>query len=202
MNVYVETNFLLELAFLQEQHESCESIMGLCKAGKIGLILPAYSMVEPFETLTRHYKRRTELRMELEKELDQLGRTSSYTQRVRELQEINTLLIRCNEEERQRLEEMRARLMKIAEIIPLDSTVLAAAPNHEAESGLSPQDAVVYASVLHHLSHNPTTGSCFLNKNSKDFGDPDIVDALAQFNCKILLSFDQGRNYVQSRVTD
>jgi hypothetical protein len=44
MNIYVETNFVLELAFVQEQHESCEQIIGLCEAGRTTLVLPAFCM--------------------------------------------------------------------------------------------------------------------------------------------------------------
>ena len=35
MKVYVETNFVLELAFLQEQHSSCDKILSLCEENRI-----------------------------------------------------------------------------------------------------------------------------------------------------------------------
>ena len=50
MNVYVESNFVLELAFLQEQCSSCEKILSLCEARRIQLLIPAYSLAEPYET--------------------------------------------------------------------------------------------------------------------------------------------------------
>jgi hypothetical protein len=56
VNVYVESNFVLELALLQEQHASCEDILRLCEAGKAQLIIPAYSLAEPHETLRAHRK--------------------------------------------------------------------------------------------------------------------------------------------------
>lgn len=36
MNVYVESNFVLELAFAQEQPEACEQILKLCEAQTLG----------------------------------------------------------------------------------------------------------------------------------------------------------------------
>jgi len=51
VNIYVESNFVLELPLLQEQYASCEDILRLCQAGKAQLIIPAYSLVEPYETL-------------------------------------------------------------------------------------------------------------------------------------------------------
>ena len=53
MDIYVESNFVLELALLQEHHESCEKIIQLCEASKVKLILPAYTLVEPYETIMR-----------------------------------------------------------------------------------------------------------------------------------------------------
>ncbi|HEX8213826.1 MAG TPA: hypothetical protein VF584_26905 [Longimicrobium sp.] len=46
MIVYAESNFLLELAYLQEEHESCEEILALAESGRIRLLLPAFAVVE------------------------------------------------------------------------------------------------------------------------------------------------------------
>jgi hypothetical protein len=51
MNIYVETNFVLELAFVQEQVESCGAILGLCEAGRATLVLPAFCIAESYEAL-------------------------------------------------------------------------------------------------------------------------------------------------------
>jgi hypothetical protein len=53
VNVYVETNFVLELAFQQEQFVSCEQILQLGEAGGIKLVIPAYSLAEPHEKIIR-----------------------------------------------------------------------------------------------------------------------------------------------------
>ena len=74
MNVYVETNFILELAFEQEQQIECELILNLCEMGKINLIIPAYSLAEPHEKLIRQANYRKELQRSLDKELVQLRR--------------------------------------------------------------------------------------------------------------------------------
>ena len=35
MNIYVETNFVLELVFQQEQYQSCQEILALGEAGNV-----------------------------------------------------------------------------------------------------------------------------------------------------------------------
>ena len=58
MNVYVESNFILELALEQEQSSSCDAILSLGERQDIRLVLPAFSLSEPYETLVRRAKDR------------------------------------------------------------------------------------------------------------------------------------------------
>jgi predicted nucleic acid-binding protein len=168
VNIYVETNFVLELVFEQEQHTSCEQILALCESGRSRLIIPAYCLAEPHEKLTRQAGSRRELQRNLETELRQLARTTSYTARINSIQEISSLLVRGNEEEKQRFIRYRDRLLSIAEIIPLTIDILREAATHESPYDLTPQDALVYTSVIAHLRQNQPPVSCFLNRNSID----------------------------------
>jgi predicted nucleic acid-binding protein len=200
MNVYVETNFVLELVFQQEQGNSCEQILDLCEAGSARLIIPAYCLAEPYEKLIRQARSRRELQQNLEAELRQLARSSSYQTRVTSIQDIASLLIQSNEEEVQRFLQFRDRFIGIAEIVPLDANILKVASSYEVPYGLRPQDAIVYTSVISHLQRNTPSVGCFLNRNSKDFDNPDIVDELATFNCTMIPRFDHGLGFIQARV--
>ncbi|MEP6538326.1 MAG: PIN domain-containing protein, partial [Bryobacteraceae bacterium] len=64
-------------------------------------------------------------------------------------------------------------LIQMAEVIPLDSMILRSAAAVEMAHGLSGQDAIVLASVLAHLERSVAVESCFLNRNARDFDDPD-----------------------------
>lgn len=200
MNIYVETNFVLELVFEQEQHSSCEQILTLCESNQAHLVIPAYSLAEPHEKLTRQTINRKELQRNLEKELRELARTASYSEQVSHFQKMTSLLVKSNEEEKQRFINYRDKLLKLAEIIPLSIDILKNAATYESPYDLSPQDALVYASVITHLHQTKPPVSCFLNKNSKDFDNPDIVDELGKNNCKMIPRFDQGYKFIQTRL--
>jgi predicted nucleic acid-binding protein len=200
VNIYVETNFVLELVFEQEQHISCEQILALCESGLSRLIIPAYCLAEPHEKLTRQAGSRRELQRNLETELRQLARTASYTAHINSIQEIASLLIRSNEDEKQRFIRYRDRLLSIAEIIPLTIDILREAAIHESPYDLTPQDALVYTSVISHLRQSKPPASCFLNRNSKDFDNPDIVDELDRNNCKMIPRFDHGYGFIQASL--
>jgi PIN domain len=124
VNIYVESNFVLELALLQEQHASCEDILRLSEAGNVQLIIPAYSLVEPYETLIRRHRQRKQMKAELDIELQQLARTATYVDRLDGFQNLTALLIDSADKEAKRLEETRSVLSRTAEIIPLDRAIL------------------------------------------------------------------------------
>lgn len=104
MIVYVESNFVLELAFLQEEFEACSAIVELSEANKIKLIVPAFSLVEPYEALIRRSRRRTELSRQLSEEGRELSRSRPYSEIAERTSEITSILISSGEEEKRRLD--------------------------------------------------------------------------------------------------
>lgn len=196
MNVYVESNFVLELALLQEQHVACEAIVQLCEAGDLRLVLPAYSFMEPFETLRRRQLDRGRVKNALEEQLGQLSRTSAYRDRIRDFEKVTLLLADSSDEDLERLGSIRSRLLSCTDLVPLESSILTQATIYQERHGLSVQDSVVYASVLSHLDRSAPPESCFLNRDL-GFGDPEIADELKRRRCKFLPGFETGLQYIR-----
>jgi predicted nucleic acid-binding protein len=200
VNIYVETNFVLELVFEQEQCASCERILELCEENKANLIIPAYSLAEPHEKLIRQANDRRGLQESLDKELRELSRTKSYKNRLDSIEDIKSLIVQSSQEIGENFAKYREHLLKIAEIIPLNADILFESASAEENYNLSPQDALVYVSVLKHLQENKPQEACFLNRNWKDFKTPDIVDELQSLNCKMFGEFDGGYKFLQSKL--
>lgn len=104
MDVYVETNFVLELALVQEQQQSCQQLLNLAEVGTINLVLPAFSLTEPYETLIRREKNPRNLSQDLHRELSQIGRSLPYQQQVNTYQEITEFLVNSGKEEKRRFQ--------------------------------------------------------------------------------------------------
>ena len=200
MNIYVETNFILELVFEQEQCASCEKILELCETQKANLIIPAYSLAEPHEKLIRQKNDRLELQKSLDGELQQLSRTKSYKNRLESIEDIRSLIEQSSQEIGENFAKYRESLLRIAEIIPLKADILLNAASAEENYDLSPQDALVYVSVLKHLQENKPQQACFLNRNSKDFKIPEIDDELKNLKCRLISQFDAGYNLLQAKL--
>jgi predicted nucleic acid-binding protein len=195
VNVYVESNFVLELALLQEQHAACEAIVRLCEAGDLRLVLPAYSFMEPFETLRRHQLDRWRVKGALKEQLGQLSRTAAYRDRLGGFENIASMLADSADEDLARLGSIRRRLLACADVVPMESAILAQALAYQERHRLSVQDSVVYTSILSHLESSPSSESCFLNRDL-DFSDPEIAGELKKRHCKLLSGFDIGLQYL------
>jgi hypothetical protein len=203
MIVYVESNFVLELALEQEQAPSCEAVMAICESGKAHLVLPMFCIAEPYETLGRRTQERFQLHQALANQVKLFLRSRFYQRSldVDATHSVSRILLRSGEEEQQRLHQVLDRILKIAELIPLTREVLAEAVHCQSGLNLKSPDAIVYASVLSHLAKEDGRNKCFLNRNSKDFDHAAIQTSLASYGCKMLFRFDSGASYIQGYMS-
>lgn len=200
MRVYVETNFVLEIALLQTEHICCNEIFDLASSSKIELVVPAYSLVEPHETLSRRHSERLMMKDFVDKEFKLLARSENYREQLANHKSITDILTKSRFEEAKRLHDTQKSMIKTATILPLDSCIVSAAHECEQEYGLKPQDSTVLASILLHLQKSSQTSSCFINRNAKDFEDPDIVKKLDNFNCKLISNFTDGIKFIRHKL--
>ena len=161
MNVYVESNFVLEQALEQEQSESCQRLLSLATTGSVGLFIPAFSLAEPHISLMHKANERARLSTELQKQLSELGRSKPYREASSGFNAIVELLIKSEESERAGLDRATQGILKAAKVIPLDSDVFYRAAGIQAAVDMSMQDSMVLACVLGHLAATKPADSCF-----------------------------------------
>lgn len=149
MIVYVESNFVLELVFLREEHLVCRELLLLAESAFIQLVLPVFSIAEPYEALVRRSKQRRDLYGRLSSEIKELSRSEPYKELSQEFHELTGLLVRSNEDEKQRLDETLDRILNVAQLISITASTVRLAINFQRNRSLDPQDSIVYASVIH-----------------------------------------------------
>lgn len=197
MNVYVETNFVLELALEQQESSACEKLLQYSQDGAIRVLLPAYSLIEPHEALTRRHLDREAVRTRVAAELVQIARSSYFAERAAASTEITQLLSDSVTFETRQIEQFKERALSVAEILPLDAEVLRSAARYKAEFELSPQDAIVYATIRARLDVDHDSPSCFVSRNPRDFDDREIHRDLAALNCRYFSSFEIALRYIE-----
>jgi hypothetical protein len=199
MRVYVESNFVLEVVLKQEQHVACEDLVGLAKTSSIELVLPSFSLLEPHQTIVRREKDWKALRSSLLEQAKQLDRTAWIASEVPQLRQAVELLLRADQEAARRFSEVRASLLDVARMISIGTEVLQRASMLVAELDLELPDAVMLAAVLGDAASQPAP-SVFLNRNTRDFDDPDIKKRLQDVNCTIVWTFHDGLARVKSAL--
>lgn len=140
MRLYVESNFVLELAFEQERHGVCDQILGYAEDGSLSLLLPAYCLAEPYETLGRRHRTRQRLQQELQTELTQLRRSARYVKTVQQVDLAASLFAISAEEDRARLEATARRLVRAAKLIPITPQVIELGYDLQADLDMSAQE--------------------------------------------------------------
>lgn len=202
MIVYVESNFILEIALVQDAHDACEQLIALAENKKIVLAIPAFSVAETHSTVERRHRDRRDLHRKLSPELQQLARTRSYTVQSEAMKTITGLLMSSIDDERTRLSTTAAAILSASRTIPLTADVLASATRLQPLHGLTSTDAIVFASVLSDLGPEtaPPAASCFLNRDRKGFDVPSVDEELRKRGCRLIPQFADGLAYVRSTL--
>lgn len=198
--VYVETNFVLEMAFLQEEHEHCDSLLRLAAdRSNTELVLPVFCVAEAYEAFGRKRRERLELADRLRREVGQLARSRTYAHRRKDFVELTDLFRRSGQEEQDRLDRVLDEVLGVARLLPLERIITREAVEYRKTRDLGTQDALVYASVISDLDNTRPRSSCFISRNPKDFANPDIRDGdLADRSCTLLTNFTDGYGYVKA----
>ena len=196
MTVYIETNFILEIALLQEQWEHCEQILALCDALDVKVAVPSYCLVEPFETLIRRQRNRTRMKEELDRELMQISRTETNRQSLSEFENITNILPRSAQDDSSRFDRVCETLLQTCDIIPLNSEILMLSGKYRQQRDLTHQDAIVYTTILSELGKRGSSRNFFISRDG-DFTDQDTIDELQGYNCTLLTDFGHAYHVIR-----
>lgn len=120
MIVYVESNFVLEVALGQEESPSAESILVLAEGSKIELVFPGFALSEPFATVTQRDRDRRRLRSSFTEMLRQLQRSEPHKQIVSDLQPVPIILTTIVKKEIDLLQSTVDRLLNVGKSIEID----------------------------------------------------------------------------------
>jgi predicted nucleic acid-binding protein len=195
--VYVETNFLLEIAFQQESYESCEEILRLASSGSISLVLPACSVAEAYLGWHGINRRRRKFHAELQNHLREMSRSASFRGLVDQYRDVLDALIAGGEESRKRLIAAIASVESEGATIPVTALIIFMVGLHEDAYSLSPQDALVLASVKSHAEQR-SGPKCFVTKDN-DFNKPEIRDELGS-ECEVMMSFADAVAHIKNAL--
>jgi predicted nucleic acid-binding protein len=188
MIVYVESNFVVELALEQEEQKSARAILDAAAVGSIDLRVPVFSICEPYSTVTRRMSRRERVLRQTQEELRDLQRSAGRRELAETLAPLVSEMFETTRFERVGVENVVAEVLAVATVLPLAPDVVEDSRVHQGRHDLDPSDAVVYSSVVRDAG-SAEGEKLFVTRNSKDFGTRAIRDELAEHQCELAISF-------------
>ena len=202
MRVYIDSNFLLELIYLQKQHGSCQNILMFCENHGIQFVVPQFCLVETYLNTIRKKKELGDLLLSLEALIGQIEEKVSIDQ-----ESWSTLSGHLTESVSKDILGIKSRyitissqLFNICEAIPLCSDVFQISREYD-DIFKNKKDLMVFSSVLYHLRVTDRVDSCFLTIDSHDFDLPDVETALEDLNCKMFHRMENAHNFIEHSHT-
>jgi hypothetical protein len=89
----------------------------------------------------------------------------------------------------------------VLELVPLSAPVLNASREMRRRYDLSPQDSIVFASVVKHLETSKPDRACLASRNPGDFRVPALLAELGRFRCKLISRFSDTVQYLESQLS-
>lgn len=129
MIVYGESNFVLELALEQEEQAYAENVLVAAERGQIILVVPAFSIAEPFSTIDHRSRIRKRINNSISEQARQLERSPTHAGLVTEIRAVAGKLASLEGHELTRLQTTVDRVLMAATLVPMTSAVFAAAVN-------------------------------------------------------------------------
>ncbi len=187
MRVYVESNYLVELALEQEQSEACERLLALAEQSRVELVMPVYAVMESLNAVNRRLSGFADLDQKVTGSLEQVGRNATLKA---EADGLKGLMLKARKMALGSYENTKSRVLRSGRVLPLDWLAMTKADKMRHDLGLELPDAVMLACVLIDLDASPPTeAAVFANRNTKDFDDPAVRVLLRDRDCTLISSF-------------
>ncbi len=204
MIVYIESNFVLEMALEQEEVSSAVALLDLAEDKKIMLAFSSFVLGECYECIIRERRVRNELHTALVKTLRDLQRSKPYERIKLDLEPMVGVLTNAYTRQIELLHITIDRLLGIGVNIEMNQDCFREALRYQGNLGLSPQDSIIYASVIADLkTRSLDERKYFLSRDRRAFGnddDRDIKAELDTYNCRYIGSFVQGLDVIQREL--
>ncbi len=190
MNFYVDSNFLLESVFQQEEAYAAHLILTLTENKSITLVCPCLALCEPFSKISYLRLERNRINSNLASFSKELQRSPEHFTAVQDIKKVMDYAESLDHKQSADLHREALRLLNCARILPLDYPTLHFAAAFQRDYDLKLSDAIVAASIVMDLEtqRNAThpTPSIFASRD-KDLAN--ISEELKKHDCAFIPNF-------------
>lgn len=201
MIVYVESNFVLEIAYEQEEARYAKEILTLASNGVIKLAFSSFILSEPFESVLRRQSERNVALNSLEKTLRELQRSEPHKEIMLDIDPVINTIKGATAREFDLLYLAFEDLLAHGSCIVVDATMIRECRRYQLNFGLSEKDSIIYSSIIADLKAKTTEeNKCFLSRDSEAFNNSSVKSELSLYKCRYIKTFRDGLQFIKSKI--
>jgi hypothetical protein len=187
------------LALRQEEAGSADTILERARHHSLKLVLPAFSLIEPYSTLTYRALERRTIYNSLKQQLVLLSRSEPHQQTALALQQLLLMWVDLETRETDLLQSAIIDLLAVGRAIHTEVSDIQQSNRYRSLYDLSPQDAMILSAIIRDLStQDLNEAKCFISTNVKDFNNSGIRAELKSFNCRYISKLVDGLGFIDS----
>lgn len=201
INVYIETNFLLNIAKKQEESFYSSKILRLAKNKKIILILPIYCIPESYSALFRKHELFRKLKRRAITVLDDINRSRLHKPIYEVYKNLPTEIAVIIQREVNRLDKVITEVWKSAKILNSSSEIHKKGIVFRTTLDLQHEmDAAIFSTIENDLKTTKSSAEkIFLTADEKML-TPELIKLLSQRNCTCFHSFMKAYKFIENRI--
>ena len=201
MILYVESNFVVEWVFEQEQSHAVEELLLMAERSELDLMIPAFALVEPIWSI-ENTKSSKDLLSGLEYLRAEISRTSNKEDVQAQIMAMTATVRSLQSDHEFRLGWVTRRLLDCASLIPLHTKNIRLSFHLERPLNLAPLDAIILASILDDLKSQPKDqDKVFCSRDREAFARKAVREHLQVDNCQLIPNFSDALAFAKSRTS-
>ena len=205
MKLYIDANFILQDALMQEQLPAIAETKVLIRSHALELRCPVVAFVEAVTCVSHRHAWRDDYRRLVEQHpsIRDLVRSRSHLQTRQKQKEVVDYLMEIRSKEEQHLKVVLDGLLEEGELLPVTSATFSTAMSLQREHEFRLADALIVASVLIDIegqrdAQRPFLKSLFISGDKRLH---PVKKDLESINCALIQNFQHAVEFIKHSVT-
>ncbi len=202
IHVFVETNFLLNISFKQEEHRSSYQLLKLSEERKIKLCVPAFCVSEAYWGASKKNETQIETKGKVNNLINDALRNSYSRRSFEKYRQIPIDIDKKLDKELKMLDRNIARFLRIAKLIEHNTIIHRNGIAYRSRLDIKhePDAFIISAIVWHKTNKMPSTSQdLFVTVDSKLAIEPKVKQLMQQNGIMLESSFKESIETLKSR---
>jgi predicted nucleic acid-binding protein len=197
--VYIESNFVLEIALEQEGRDDARALLVAGRRDGVELAIPTFSLSEPYSTVTNRLRGERQDFRRAQERLRQRQREGGRQAEAEQLSAGLEVMVDIGRRDMEGIDRIVAELLVDARVLEFTAEVHTRSLAYQDRYGFDASDSIVYATIVTDAMRcGATEPKLFVTRNERDFDLPEVRTELEALGCDLYLDFASAREALEA----